>query len=276
MQPFDFQPTGILLSTEYPEFFYKYRGISNHGEFEKDYSIDALIKNKAIFSTRTNFNDLFDSKIELITPTPRQVKTLGDSLDKNRKAFFRSLINHGKFTDDGANYIERLKRELNSLIDSYNFFCVSSRADSNLMWSHYGDCHRGFCIEFKAANIRADKVIYQKTIPQVKVIELMKVSAGVGNEALGGEIWTALRTKLDEWAYEQEYRFQAGTDMPSPKGQKFIPRTYQPDWIESIIFGCKMPQSTRDKIVKLMPENTKFKMAVEKISTVEIVPYKRK
>ena len=35
------------------------------------------------------------------------------------------------------------------------------------------------------------------------------------NDELGNTIWKALRTKLEEWRYESEYRFQASNSMLS-------------------------------------------------------------
>ena len=56
--------------------FYKFRGIDKDkvksGKLHEDYAIKALFESVAIFSSRKNFNDLFDSKIDLVFPTPER------------------------------------------------------------------------------------------------------------------------------------------------------------------------------------------------------------
>ncbi|WP_413165965.1 DUF2971 domain-containing protein [Aeromonas salmonicida] len=213
------------MSTEYPEFFYKYRPIDSHDNFQDDYAIDALIKNKAIFSSRTNFNDLFDSKIELI--------------------------------------------------DSYAFYCVSSNPTSNLMWSHYANSHKGFCIEFKSKFMPAEKVIYQDEIPKLNIIDIFLSSLKLINgEEVGIHIWQSLRTKLIEWDYESEYRLKANNSMGRiPADKQFMIMPYNPEFVESVIFGCRMPPDAKQLIIDQMPSGTKFKQAVGKISCIEILKF---
>jgi hypothetical protein len=42
----------------------------------EDYAIKALLNSEAIFSSRKNFNDLFNSKIDIVFPKPEQVLNL--------------------------------------------------------------------------------------------------------------------------------------------------------------------------------------------------------
>ena len=56
--------------------FYKYRAINNYKDLAEDFSLDGLLKSYAVFSGRKNFNDLFDSKIQLEYPTTEQLLSL--------------------------------------------------------------------------------------------------------------------------------------------------------------------------------------------------------
>lgn len=265
------------LNTTYPQYFYKYRGVTS-SSLSADFALKALIDGRAYFSSRKVFNDLFDSKVELLRPSPRDVKSLSMAApNKKKREELRNFVHRGKFTAEGSEMIAGLSQELNTLIDRYTFYCVSARSDSNLMWSHYADCHRGFCIEFKSSYIKADRVTYQKEVPQIEVIELLKAGAGIDvSKELGQKVWQALRTKLEEWSYEEEYRFQAGSGMENSVAMSSIPSyRYEPEWINSIIFGCRMPEATKKFIIERMPPDTKFKAAIEKTSTVAIVPYRQ-
>lgn len=260
------------MSDEYPKYFYKYRAIENIKNPEEDYAIDALIKNQAILSSRTNFNDLFDSKIELVRPTSRQIKELRDLVGKFDKHHLNDCINKGSLSVKGLELIEGIEHSFNKTIDSYAFLSVSKNPASNLMWSHYANSHKGFCIEFKSEFLKADKVTYQNTIPKLNIIDMLRLQFNlIDGEEFGKNIWKSLRTKLNEWEYEAEYRFQASNSMGKiPAGRKFIKVPYKPEFVESVIFGCRMPIEIKKFIVKNMSSNMRFKQAVAKTSSIEI------
>jgi hypothetical protein len=121
--------------------------------------------------------------------------------------------------------------------------------------------------------MKAEKVTYQKYIPKLNTIDLHRLyHKTYDGEELGNQIWRALRTKLDEWEYESEYRFQANNAMGRiPKGKNFIKIPYDFDFVESVIFGCRMRDDAKKFIINNMPKMIKFKQAVARTSTVEII-----
>jgi hypothetical protein len=105
-------------------------------------------------------------------------------------------------------------------------------------------------------------------------MDLVRLKFNPNDQGRLKNIWTALRIKLDEWKYEEEYRFQASNSMNGgrvPNGKKFIIIPYGPEFVESIIFGCRMKEHIKEFIVRNMPKNTKFKQAIEKTSSIEII-----
>lgn len=263
------------MSVDYPRFFYKYRSIGKADDLKSDHAVDALLKNEAIFSSRTNFNDLFDSKIELIKPTPLQLKETMRLAGKSDKVFINKLLNKGKLSSEGVIFIEGLEILFNELIDSYAFLSVSSKATSNLMWSHYANSHKGFCIEFKSEFMKADKVVYQEKIPKLNMIEIFHSSLNlISGEEMGRHVWQSLRTKLIEWEYESEYRIQVSSSVGKiPAGKNFLKINYSPEFVESVIFGHRMPLDAKKIIIDEMPSDTKFKQAVARTSRIEIVNF---
>ncbi|WNF54041.1 DUF2971 domain-containing protein [Pseudomonas sp. SG20052] len=261
------------MNEDYPKYFYKYRAVSNSDDLSKDYAIDALLRNQAIFSSRKNFNDLFDSSIELIKPTPREFKEIKSLVGKDDRRLLSECIHKGLFTPAGLALINGFEESFNETIDSYGFMSVSKNPVSNLMWSHYADSHKGFCIEFRSEFMKAEKVSYQKVIPKLNTIDLHRLHFKIyEGDDIGHQIWRALRTKLDEWEYESEYRFQANNAMGRiPKGKKFIKIPYNENFVESIIFGCRMQDDVKKFIMRHMPGTVKFKQAVARTSTVEII-----
>gem|GEM_PF-1033489 len=301
------------MSGEYPKHFYKYRAVypnnkpelTNEEKLKDDIALVNLLNYQAVFSSRQNFNDLFDCKIDIIDPSPQDIEALipfilanakdykplnrtnNDSkfreFDKLNKSLLaerayecRAMVHHGKFTNRGTKLLDSLKGTLTNLLDKYSFICLSSNPKSNLMWSHYADSHRGFCIEFKSEYIKADKVEYQETLPKMYLLDYCKSYFGlVGGEHLGNLIWGALRTKLTEWEYESEYRFQPDnkTAKPFVEGKYYYLLDYPEYFVESIIFGHRMPQYIKDHIIKNTPAGTKFKQAYPALSTIEIKDY---
>ena len=256
-----------------PESFYKYRAIDGNKELGEDYSIDALINNKMVFSSRTNFNDPFDSKINIVTPTPKELKDFTAGLSGQRYRSFKLWFSKGEFTDLGKARLKHYTRELNEMLDSYAFTCLSPKPDSNLMWSHYAYSHTGFCIEFDPSRIEAQKVTYSDSIASINLIDFLKIGEPSG-DILVEKIRRALFNKLVEWEYEEEYRLFASSDLARiKKGQKFELVSYPPDFVKSVIFGYRMDDRAKKYIIEKMPRNLKFKQAYPGESKILIRNY---
>lgn len=106
------------------------------------------------FSSRLNLNDLFDCKVELLKPSPKELKSFVKQLQKPYKRDLATLTSKGKLTLEGEVYLQKLVDNFEKQIDSYSIISFSSKPDSNLMWSHYANSHHGFCIEFKGKYIK--------------------------------------------------------------------------------------------------------------------------
>ncbi|TOQ62498.1 hypothetical protein CGG93_22215, partial [Vibrio parahaemolyticus] len=86
--------------------------------------------------------------------------------------------------------------------DSYLFFCLADKPDNNLMWSHYANSHKGFCLEWDVTKINAEPVTYQRKIATFELLDVIKMQFGLlNNDEVGQKIWKALKVKLDEWEY---------------------------------------------------------------------------
>jgi hypothetical protein len=264
------------LNSEYPSHFYKYREIKKFNCLAEDNSIKGLIGNIAVFSNRKNFNDLFDSKVDLVPPSEEELIELDEMLSKLRCNSFDGKLSSGKPIPTSKELKSEVTQEFNSLLDDYPFFCVATNPKNNLMWSHYAGSHSGFCIEFKSTHVKASKVTYQDTIPKIQMMDLIRLKFNPNTQGTLVDVWASLRTKLLEWEYENEYRFQADNSMKGgriPKGEKFILIPYSQDFVEAVIFGCRMPPEAKSYILNNMPKNMKYKQAIESLSSIELVDF---
>lgn len=263
------------MESAYPKYFYKYREIKSRDKLENDLSLKSLFGFEAAFSSRKIFNDLFDSKILFVEPSKEELNNLNgmfEALIQNSKS---GCFGDGEKIPTADEAIKKLPDELNNLIDKYPFYCVSKNSKSNLMWSYYAGSHTGFCIEFKSEYLKADKVTYESEIPKLEILDLIRLKINPNNKQLSSNIWRALRTKLVEWKHEEEYRFQASNSMKGggriPDEQNHLIVQYTPEFVESVIFGCKMDENIKEHIVRNMPDDTVFKQAIELDSSIEIV-----
>lgn len=194
-----------------------------------DYSKDDLINNKITVCPSKNMNDPFDSIInlwgtkELLAKTckePKHIKNLSKSFDYFR---IRSFCN-GKTT-----------KALKNL----------------LMWSHYADEHRGFCIKYKLSKhfIKQDEndsfehmflkpIIYRKDKDKVDISEMTTINSDL-----------AFATKHRSWKYENEVRLIVYN--PNKEEDFYGIPLDKESCIEAIYFGCKCEPKTINTIKNL-------------------------
>jgi hypothetical protein len=265
------------MDTEKNKYYYKYRSI-NENDLGNDRALNALFGSYSVFSSRILFNDLFDSKINFNRPTTSELNLITrEALRINKKKYkiLCECVNNGIVTAKGERFLKEHEVVLNQMIDKYCFYCVSTKCTSNLMWAHYANLHRGFCIEFRADYIPAQKVIYQKDIAEIELSDLIRMQVYSEMQdvfQIGNKIRNALLIKLEEWAYEDEWRLHLSSDLDSinlKNGYKNV--QYTSNFVESIIFGCRTPGKIKQYIVDNMPYQVKYKEAVERKSVIEII-----
>ncbi len=259
------------------KFFYKYRSV-NHNDLENDTALDALFNSYAIFASRKNFNDPFDSKVIFQEPSIIEFKDIIKHMNYKRPQKINQkyfIDKRQKITDKGRDKINEMINNINSVIDSYTFLCLSADDKNILLWAHYAGSHSGYCIEFKSQCIDAQKVIYKASVPTFKISELLGTDDNKKNLEIGNKISTALSTKLIDWKYENEYRLHLSNDTKYTLLKNLNKKAhYTSDFIDSIIFGSRMPEETKKYIIKNMPYSVLFKQSHELDSSIEIRPYK--
>ena len=248
----------------------------------KDYIFDSLLEKSRIrFSQPEIYNDPFESfpsfandkkeKIEFAKTKYR--KTAGtdippESLQIALKPFY-----------DELDSIPAL------LGESIVSLCLTQRKCNGLMWAHYADSHRGLAIGldaessfFKPGNGRSKhglrKVNYSKIRPTAS-------STGVIFN-IESEQETYFFTKSIDWKYEEEWRICASTQFAIPSEPKDDEKMYlfkfPPDCLRELIFGFRMTEDNRSKIVAIMsaryPDTKLFEANLNETSfDLDIDPY---
>lgn len=87
--------------------------------------------------------------------------------------------------------------------------CFSRNWDNLLLWSHYGDAHKGICCGFDIADGTPDANYDTDVLYQPNVLQITRPTDV--NFDLASRM---LRTKHESWSYEQEVRMFVGLDNP--------------------------------------------------------------
>lgn len=150
---------------------------------------------------------------------------------------------------------ERYTKHLDSLKRSFDGYKIASFCQDNkdkkaientLMWAHYADSHRGFCIEYHidSSDFRRDsksklfaaRLFEVDYLPEENNVLAMTDSNTVLNSK------TAFFTKSHDWNYENEVRMVSYSPVNS---EKYPPFELGPkSRISAIYFGVNCPDET--------------------------------
>jgi hypothetical protein len=195
-----------------------------------------------------NFNDPYDCSIncqlnELNNEDISKIKeyylykseiskeqTIG--LDEMNSDNFKALLYNSH--SEAQNIIKK------SFQETRGVSCFSEVNDELLMWAHYSNKHKGFCLEFKTSiepfnKIR--KVNYLDGFPKFDPVSLIIEKS---NDLLLAPYFT----KSKRWNYEKEWRlihYEGGTLY-----------TYPANSLKAIYFGPKIDEQFRDLICLIM------------------------
>jgi hypothetical protein len=243
--------------SEIPTILYKYRCWDNPNDSHQ-FQRRILTDSEIYLSSAEQFNDPFDSS------TPHRYK----KEDLTRDNLYKKLlivsseqwphltqeqltnicnerINSGVFENERY-WKENHNSYLKSVNEILGLFSMSALNNNLLMWSHYADSHRGFCVGlnvdlFSELTGSICQVSYDNKFPEL----------GLFDDSLENFL-SLFTTKSLDWSYEKEYRI-----LKVNYAKKTIKLTN--NCITEIILGCKMKDEHKKEIAKII--DTKFKHA---------------
>lgn len=122
--------------------------------------------------------------------------------------------------------------------------CLCTDFKNRLMWSHYADSHKGFCIEYDFSQMQEllpFPVFYSDERPLVPWKAALNNCPENISEATA-ELMLGLLTKDDAWSYENEWRILSAASQNADI--KMPP-------ITCIYLGAEITESNRAKILKI-------------------------
>jgi hypothetical protein len=228
----------------------------HYQSYNRDH-LENTIKRRLIrFSRATGFNDPWDCKPSFYVPEEK------DQLERLVQFMYAASKKHTPEMDPVAleahtkHYLEnpaQLRADLNAgsaemweqMGRRYRIYCLSARPDSQLMWGHYADHHRGVCLEF---NVRtrdfssATEVRYNATYPEYRLDDNTDLSP--------------FFTKSSDWAYEMEYRLVAQEESEAFGSRTLMTRDdgmfqFSEGALVSVIIGSSAADITKPEIEEL-------------------------
>lgn len=231
-----------------PTVLYKYR------DWENNYHKKILTENQIFFSSQNGFNDPFDATIPFrydekeMTPenifrklyeTGREFMphlTETELIQKCYEQQQSGIFENGEYW---KNHYDQYVQNVNK---NFGIYSLTTKNSNLLMWSHYANSHRGFCVGFNTEKMfnlvmgTVGPVIYDDKMPFVPMFE-----EGLGIEG----VTKLLNTKSKEWEYEDEYRM-----VKSLAANKIF--TFEDNIIEEVILGLNMTEPHKEEILEIV------------------------
>jgi hypothetical protein len=270
-----------MIQKRIPKIIYKYRSWQETDRYldeESKFQKRILINSEIFFSNPKDFNDPFDlripkrydkltidQKFEMLLYWVRILFPNDSVTEINNKAI--KQFEKGYLLDD--EYLEKRNNiEIDNLCNTHGVFSVAKNPDNILMWAHYANNHRGFCIGFDSKKLEEylkknkSNPDYIYTLFSVNYLkEYPIIIPTVNYQKRFENTITRLCTKGNLWSYEKEFRYIL-TGATS-KAISIDPLIYQ-----EIIFGCKTDPRVKKEITdilnKFYPHIKRFRVEQDK------------
>ncbi len=252
-----------LRNKNLPDSLFKYFS-------SKKQNIHAVINNQIWLACPTTFNDPYDCHCHI---------------DQSDLVTFNKFYGHfckGDLINEilsVANGVEVFNRILaNCVKKTLKVACLTDRADSFLMWAHYAESHKGFCVEYETSNLLENEYIKNSLLPVYysdKVTDFTNYNFEFNDDKKSSSyFWRMALTKPLEFQYENEWRL-----ITQNKGAGLFNGMAKP---KAIYLGSKMDDFSKQCLITYANENnieihsTQIKSSNYKLEMVRLNPLEPK
>lgn len=248
---------------------YKYRAVNQR-------TLELLINKKIYFSAPSDLNDPLDCAIDIESEYLRALDKYNQSENEKYKATLLRNINelcrgvkHNSLNENNL---------MSSFVKRVGVFSASKNERDALLWSHYGDSHKGICLGFDESLLPKESIIMRNRIgysPAPVYQELFEMLIKEFVEVLESEkqdgryheelaekfykrkVYTLLKCNLmiksSKWEYEKEYRLVS-------QYNGLI--SFDPKALTEIILGIKTSERDKETLNNILcfPEYSHVKL----------------
>lgn len=260
----------MRAKTRRPERLYKFRGISAQ-------TIDLVVADRIYYAAPTSFNDPLDTKPSVhadlssahlktilrnmaahrvraeMSAAARAIKYRGPKtlahIESHSTLQAEKLLKEAEYYATNPDYgppdaalKEILTQHIqNELLARYGkgVFSLGSRFSCPLMWSHYGDQHKGLCLGYLIPDA-AKSELHQVSYGGTRLIATSIIGAMLeGDVEAQKEVDNAvLLRKASEWRYEKEWRHLGPIGLAE-----------SPLELVDITFGLRCPRTVKHAVI---------------------------
>ncbi len=226
-----------------PDTLYKYRDWTNA------YQKRILTHNEAYFAFSKEFNDPYDTYLPY---TYNDEELSEENLFKKVYDIHKEIFRQNRMTEneligqcykqieDRQGTLKWLKEVYENSKNSldYGILSLTTKRDNLLMWSHYANSHKGFCVGFDTTILESassgylKKIIYADEFYQIGLFDELK------------EFDKLFLIKSGHWQYEDEYRIV----------RRGVPNkvfNFPNEAISEIIIGLQMPDNIIQEVLEI-------------------------
>ena len=224
-----------------PKFLYRYYRFD-------EYTEKIFTNNEIYFQKPSKFDDPLDSKITYVLK--------GTKAEKRRWLKRNLALARPELTEQDINEISSEPSNIKKFFDDFckrqskrpdelGIYCLTTLRANILMWTHYSDNHKGFCLEFGYQNDeffqRALPVEYSKEMSTFNLLDTV-----VGEAHKNADIFAELLLiKAEDWEYQDEWRIVYTPDQGGPGTHAFPEKL-----LTGVILGLQVAPDNRNKIIK--------------------------
>lgn len=252
-----------------PPVLYKYRSFDTDG-----FDVSLITQGAVWFSSAKHFNDPFDSSVHLYidhVPWKTKLRHAMDllkhdhphkNLEQRRRIATCALRAREREPDRARRFYESQQRQNE---EAFGICCLTPVYNDLLMWAHYSDDHKGFCVginsplievmqhhlaSFDCTLLDLVEVRYTEEMPCFGFYETML------SDDCDSRLIDLVTTKSIHWCYEQEYRLMY---WKHPDEILFFGK----EVIAEVRFGCRADGEEIERLMKAM-ENVNMEIPVYK------------
>lgn len=195
---------------------YKYRNII---DFERDFN--SLLNNQIYAPPFINLNDPFEGMYN------EEITLLATFLGKTFKV-------------DTSGVFESFE-EIKNYKSKLGIYSLSTTYSEELMWAHYANSHKGFCIEYQIDKLK-DKYLAPEMVNELKVNYEPKPQtfSYLDLKEKNRTLEKLFATKSLNWSYEKEIRLIFDS---------FELKDYHPSALTGLYFGTEFPLNQRRQLI---------------------------
>jgi hypothetical protein len=190
-----------------PKTLYKYRDTCNENHIQS-------LKEKYIFiPSPIEFNDPFDCKMPMDFESvaddiylqrlfAQKIAILAKTPQSKFEELVEKILSSGKLRN--KDFLLKMEQiQIEEMSKDLGVFCLSKESNNLLLWSHYANSHKGFCVGYNPIEIH--KALGYPTMGPVNYCNVYPLVSSVENPEKTSYI--QVFHKSIDWYYEKEYRY---------------------------------------------------------------------